>query len=117
MNLIYHLADKDEWNRFASTPEYRCRSLSEEGFIHCSEDHGQALRVANRLFRGVNSLLILELDVTKLEAPLKREASRSGEIYPHIYGPINTDAVAQVLELHSNDNGEFSSIIRHDIFD
>lgn len=111
MNLIYHLAHKDDWDRFASTPEYSCSSLSEEGFIHCSEDREQALKVANRLFKGLNSLIVLELDVMKLKAPLKREASRSGEIYPHIYGPINTDAVAQVLALHCDNNGQFSSIV------
>ena len=110
MKLIYHLAQKDEWNQFSTFTEYSCSSLSDEGFIHCSEDHEQALRVANRLFKGTTDLLVLALDVNKLESPLKREASRSGEIYPHIYGPINTNAVSQVLELHCDDNGDFSSI-------
>ena len=47
MNLIYHLAHKDDWDRFASTPEYSCSSLSEEGFIHCSEDPEQALKLVH----------------------------------------------------------------------
>ena len=48
-----------------------------------------------RAGRGHTDMAVLELETDRLTAPLKREPSRSGEIYPHIYGKINTDAVVR----------------------
>jgi len=116
MSTIYHLADRAEWEAGAPSlenraGEYRAGSLAEEGFIHCSEDEAQMLRVANRLFQGRTDLVMLDLNVDALTSPLKREPSRSGEIYPHIYGPINTDAVVRVRSLIPDAGGIFGEIL------
>ena len=116
MSIIYHLAGKDEWEASAgswpdSAGDYCAGSLAEEGFIHCSEDEAQLLRVANRLFKGRTDLVVLDLNVDALTSPLKRESSRSGEIYPHIYGPINTDAVVRVRSLIPDADGVFEEIL------
>ena len=55
MPIIYHLAGRAEWEAGAASlqyraGEYRPGSLAEEGFIHCSEDEDQALRVVSRLY-------------------------------------------------------------------
>ena len=110
MPIIYHLAGKAEWEACASSPEYQPGSLAEEGFIHCSEDEAQMLRVANRLFNGRTDLIVLDLNIDTLASPLVREPSRSGDIYPHIYGPINTDAVVRVRSLKPADDGSFVEI-------
>ena len=116
MSIIYHLASRAEWEAADSSSknragEYRAGSLAEEGFIHCSEDEAQMLRVANRLFKGRTDLVVLDLSVDALTSPLKRESSRSGEIYPHIYGPINTDAVVRVRSLIPDADGVFEEIL------
>ena len=107
MSPVYHLTTGAEWEASRSTPEHRAPSLAEEGFIHCSQDREQMLRVANRLFSGQGDLIALEVDTDRLTAPLVREPSRSGEIYPHIYGPLNTDAVVGVLALAADTTGQF----------
>ena len=112
MPIIYHLAGRAEWEAGAASLQYRAGeyrpcSLAEEGFIHCSEDEAQMLRVANRLFDGRTDLVVLDLNVDALTSPLKREPSRSGEIYPHIYGPINIDAVVRVRRLLPDADGIF----------
>ena len=66
------------------------------------------LGVANRLFAGLADVLVLEVDTERLPSPVKHEPSRSGEIYPHIYGPINVDAVAGVRPLIADAQGRFS---------
>ncbi len=119
MAIIYHLAGRAEWEAGAASSkygagEYRAGSLAEEGFIHCSEDEAQMLRVANRLFNGRTDLLVLDLNVDALTSPLKREPSRSGEIYPHIYGPINTDAVVRVRRLVPAADGIFGELPEDD---
>ncbi len=116
MPIIYHLTGRAEWEAGADSSkygagEYRAGSLAEEGFIHCSEDEAQMLRVANRLFNGRTDLLVLDLDVDALTSPLKRDPSRSGEIYPHIYGPINTDAVVRVRRLVPDSEGIFEELL------
>lgn len=110
MPNIYHLIDQDSWNSAGSTAEYRAESLAAEGFIHCSENVDQMLKVANRLYSGRADMLALELDSQRLTSPVRREASRSGEIYPHIYGPLNTDAVINVWSLPPDADGNFSGV-------
>ena len=110
MAIIYHLAAQADWDAASAEEEYQAASLAEEGFIHCSHDEAQLLRVANRLFQGRHDFLVLDVDTDRLISPLKREPSRSGEIYPHIYGPLNTNAVLQVRLLIVDTNGEFSSV-------
>ena len=59
------------------------------------------LRVAARLFAGRTDLLVLDVDTDKLpeDSPVIREPARSGEIYPHVYGPIDPHAVVRVRAL------------------
>ena len=95
MALIFHLTYKDAWETARPTGEYAASSLAEEGFIHCSKDIPQLLKVAARLYPGESGLLVLDVDLDKLTSPIKNEPSRSGEIYPHIYGMLNSSAVVR----------------------
>ncbi|PKB70432.1 MAG: hypothetical protein BZY87_10730 [SAR202 cluster bacterium Io17-Chloro-G6] len=106
MALIYHLIYKSAWENARPAGEYSAPSLAEEGFIHCSKDIPQLLQVAARLYPGETNLLVLDVDLDKLTAPLKREPSRSGEIYPHIYGKLNADAVVRERALNVSADGE-----------
>ena len=100
-SIIYHLAFRADWEAGLASGEYRAPSLAEEGFIHASGDEDQMLRVAARLFAGRDDLLALDVDTDKLpeDSPVIREPARSGEMYPHVYGPINPDAIVQVRAL------------------
>ena len=99
--IIHHLAFRADWDAGLAAGEYRVPSLDDEGFIHASGDEEQMLRVAARLFAGRTDLLALEVDTERLpeDSPVIREPARSGEIYPHVYGPINPDAVVRVRAL------------------
>ncbi len=110
MALIYHLINQADWDAARSAAKYRAESLAVEGFIHCSQDEAQLLQVANRLYAGRADMLALEVDTDRLISPVKREPSRSGEIYPHIYGPLNISAVARVRPLPLDAAGKFSMV-------
>lgn len=105
--IILHLIKRAEWEAAQAAAEHRAESLAAEGFIHCSQDAAQMLLVAQRLYPGRQDLLALEVETDRLTAPVKREPSRSGELYPHIYGPLNTDAVAGVRPLLRDPQGRF----------
>ena len=108
MTIIYHLAHRDAWAEAQAAGEYEAPSLAQEGFIHCSEDEAQLLRVVERLYLGVDGLQVLDVDTAKLNAGVRREPSRSGEMYPHIYGRINTGAVIRVRHLLLDADGRHS---------
>ena len=105
MALIYHLTYKRSWEAAKPTGEYAAPSLADEGFIHCSKDITQLLKVSARLYPGDENLLVLDVDLDKLMSPIKEEPSRSGEIYPHIYGMLNADAVVRERVLMVNAEG------------
>lgn len=107
-SVIYHLAFRGDWEAGLAAGVYRAPSLAEEGFIHASGDEAQTLRVAARLFAGSTDLLVLDIDTVLLGggSPVIREAARSGEIYPHIYGAIALDAVVRIRELVPDPDGQ-----------
>jgi len=78
MAMIYHLAPVSDWEAAGGLEEYAAESLESEGFIHCSKDHSQAIEVANRLFKGRDDMLVLELDVDRLVSPIKHDCGGSG---------------------------------------
>ena len=96
MAIIYHITTDAAWNIAREIGEYTTPSLKEEGFIHCSQ-HAQLAGVKQRYFEGRNDLLLLTIDSDKLTSSLIFEWSPSvQDTFPHVYGPINIDAVTEV---------------------
>ena len=94
--IIYHITSIPEWEGAKQKGYYEAPSLHTEGFIHCSEAE-QVKGVLERYYTGKSNLLKLVIDTEKLSAPLKFELAPSvNENFPHIYGPINLDAVVKV---------------------
>jgi uncharacterized protein (DUF952 family) len=56
-------------------------------------------RVANARFRGAPDLVLLCVAVDRLGAPLRYEPGDPGsdEVFPHLYGPLEVDAVMRVI--------------------
>lgn len=96
MPLIYHITTSEEWNRALQKGQYESSSLKEEGFIHCSEDR-QVADVLKRYFAGKTNLVKLTIETQKLTSQLIYDWSNAIEdTFPHVYGPINLDAVIKV---------------------
>ncbi len=98
--VIYHLALASDWAEAQQAGEYaistRGRTLADEGFIHASRvDQWPAIR--DRFYADVTaSLVLLEIDPNRLASPLVVEfVAEAGDSFPHIYGPLNLDAVLQ----------------------
>ena len=107
--MILHLTPAAAWAAAGNTGVYTADSLPSEGFIHCSEP-GQALWVANTRFRGRTDLLLLHIDPARLTAPVRYENLEGGaEQFPHIYGPLNVDAVVGADPFPCMDDGCFDA--------
>jgi uncharacterized protein (DUF952 family) len=97
MGLICHIADQQEWAKALTEGAYTTASLQEEGFIHAS-DPSQVEASFQRYYAGQTGLVKLVIDTEKLTSQLIYEWSPSTEAtFPHIYGPINLDAVIEVI--------------------
>jgi len=99
MNLIYHITTEGEWEDAKRNGFYIAPSLKTEGFIHCSEQQ-QVKGVLERYYSGKTALIKLVIDAKKLTSELKYELAPSvNENFPHVYGPINLDAVVNVEKM------------------
>ncbi len=109
MALILHITQAAAWQAAQRAGSYPEPPLAPQGFIHCSRPD-QVIRVANYLFRGKQDLLLLCIDTNLLTAALDPAGLEAGEEdFPHIHGQINLDAVVEVLDFPSKEDGTFAS--------
>ena len=94
---IYHIVLPDDWAAW-DTDLYTAKSLETEGFIHCSFAE-QLNGVIERYYAGESEVVVLELETGSLMSRVVNEPSTGNEIYPHIYGPINRDAIVSVKKM------------------
>jgi uncharacterized protein (DUF952 family) len=106
--LIYHITQRSAWEQAKANGQYTAPSLSTEGFIHASTLE-QVIGTANLLFHGQSGMVLLVIDGQRLEHELRyEEAPGTGQKFPHLYGPLNLDAVLKVVEFPHGDQGDFS---------
>jgi uncharacterized protein (DUF952 family) len=97
--MIYHVVAKKKWQAALTQGLYEADSLNSEGFIHASKKE-QVDGVLERYYSGQHNLLLLHIDESRLSSRLKYEMSASvNEEFPHIFGPLNLEAVVNVTEL------------------
>ncbi len=109
--VILHLCTQAEWLAAQERGEYRADSLAQEGFIHCSRPD-QIVNVANLFFPGREGLLLLWIDTQNLESELRWEPVE-GDLFPHLYGPLNLDAVSATSEFSPDPDGVFRNLPPH----
>ena len=112
MGIIYHIATVPDWSRAREGGEYRTstrgRTLEQQGFIHASAEQ-QVAPVANAVYGGKRDLVVLVIDEAKVTPGLVYEPVQGwDQPFPHIYGPLNTDAVLKTIPLVADADGRFS---------
>lgn len=108
MAIILHITSRRDWEGAQAAGSYRADTLASEGFIHCSTPE-QAIPVANLVFRGRPDLVLLCIDPGRVAAEIRYENLEGGEeSFPHVYGPLNLDAVIQVFDLPPGEGGRFT---------
>ena len=84
-------------------------------FGELASGHAQAVMVANARFKGHTGLLLLVVDPARLAAELRYEApfeasnpAEAAQLFPHLYGPLNLDAVVDVRPFEPDEDGLFT---------
>lgn len=108
MAIIFHITTLKAWNRAVGEGTYRTETFPIEGFIHCST-RDQVIKVANIRFRDQTGLVLLSIDTDEVAAEVVYENLEGGQqLFPHIYGELNTEAVVHVAKFAPETDGYFT---------
>ena len=99
---IFHIATASDWTAALESGAYststRGVTLEHEGFIHASRED-QVEGVRGRYYADVEEpLVLLSIETDLLDVPWREDAV-GDETYPHLYGPLNPQAVVGVTPL------------------
>jgi uncharacterized protein (DUF952 family) len=98
---------KAAWEAVPAGSSYQAATLASEGFVHCTAEPPILEAVANRFYRSeAGDWLILLVDLDQVAAPVRWEAA-DGHLFPHIYGPIEREAVVSVIPFPRRDDGTY----------
>lgn len=110
-SLILHITTRTAWDAAKAVGEYRAESLDGEGFIHFSTP-AQVVGTASALYADRDDLVLLIVDAAKVQAHLRWEAPAGpgdpGEQFPHLYAPLDVQAVAAVVDFPRGADGSFT---------
>lgn len=102
----FHYSPAEYFAALDPEKDYTPPHYAQEGFIHCTDGSENMAKVANRYYRGdPRDFLVLYLDKTRIKSPVKYEDP--AEIYPHIYGPLNRDAIVEIRPALRAPDGTF----------
>ena len=108
--MIYHVSTPDEWASAQRDGAYqfstRGQMLDDVGFIHCSRLE-QVAGVLQAFYAGAGPLLLLTIDESRLSSPWRDDEVAPGVFFPHVYGPIDLDAVVAVRPLEETPDGGY----------
>ncbi len=105
--MIYHITTPAAWKKGQEDGCYLPEAFAQDGFIHCSKQE-QIVGVGERYYAGQTGLLILGINPDKLIAKVVFENLIGGEeLFPHIYGALNLQAVESTASFGANPDGSF----------
>ena len=105
----YHLAPRETWEAWEAGDRalsYAAASLASEGFIHCTDGASEMVATANRHYADDRrAFVVLTVDLGRLTSPWRHD--EPGSPYPHLYGPIEREAIVRVIPAPRDDEGRF----------
>ncbi len=105
---VYHIARAQDWELAQQTGKYKAASLASQGFIHAANQQQLEQLRQSGIFSTQQPWVVLSVDMLKLQPEVRFEAAddppgftaHAGELFTHIYGMINLDAITTVQSLY-----------------
>jgi uncharacterized protein (DUF952 family) len=105
-DVFFHLVAAAYYRDSDSSEPYTPAGFESEGFIHCTEGVDNVAAVGNRHYKDDRRMyIVLVIDPAKVRSEIKYEDP--ARIYPHIYGPLNRDAITTILPILRAADGAF----------
>jgi uncharacterized protein (DUF952 family) len=107
--LTHHLTPEEVWIRQADAGTYVPEAYDADGFIHCTDGESNLLKVGSQYYAADRRpYLVLDIALEKLNSAVRYEDPE--RTYPHIYGPLNREAVVGVRRAVRLADGTFAAV-------
>jgi uncharacterized protein (DUF952 family) len=104
---IYKIASTSDWEQARASGALAGTPVDlADGYIHFSTA-SQLGETLDKHYRGAKGLVLAAIDPDLLPDGLRWEASRGGQFFPHLYGPLPMSAVIAERPLDARDDGGF----------
>ena len=105
MSLVYKILPKAAWDEAVARGRFDGSAIDvSDGYIHFSTA-AQAQETAAKHFHGHAGLVVVAVEATDLGAALRWEPSRGGQLFPHLYGPLDPVLARGVTDASLGPNG------------
>ena len=105
-DITYHGVPQPYWNALAPAEPYVPSDFEREGFIHCTDGREAISIILTQYYKeDAGEWLVLSIDKSRIAAPVKYEDPAG--IFPHVYGPLNRDAIVDVKPIGRASDGTF----------
>lgn len=105
LTRAYKILDRAAWEAAREAGRFEGAEIDlRDGYIHLSTA-AQAAETVRLHFRGRADLVLLELEAGDFDPPLRWEPSRGGQLFPHLYGPLDVARVRAVHEAPPGPDG------------
>lgn len=108
-HVTYHLVPTEIWEAQKFERAYIPEGFAADGFIHCTDTLEELVAVGNRYYReDARHFLVLAIDCELVTSEIRYEDDC--RIFPHIFGPLDADAVLSVQSVARASDGTFLSM-------
>ncbi len=106
MTTIYKICGEAEWAKAQAAGRYDGSADDRlDGFIHFSTA-AQLPGTLGKHFAGRDDLVLIAVEAEALGDALKWQPSRGGDLFPHLYGALDTSAAMWVAPLRRDAAGQ-----------
>ncbi|MEX2227160.1 MAG: DUF952 domain-containing protein [Dehalococcoidia bacterium] len=107
-DLTHHLVPAEYFRAQPEDTDFAPEAFAADGFIHCTDGAANLIQTANRYYRDdPRAFVALVIDKSKVQADIRYEDP--ARLYPHIYGPLNRDAIVRVVAMRRAADGTFEA--------
>jgi uncharacterized protein (DUF952 family) len=106
MRLAYHGTPKQYFDALDASKSYVPEPFAREGFIHTTEGREAVSITLTKYYKSsAEPWVVLYIDQDRVTSPIRFDDP--AEVFPHIYGPLNRDAIVAVRDIGRAPDGTF----------
>ena len=106
MRLAYHGTPKTYFESLDPTAPYVPEPFAREGFIHTTEGREAVSITLTKYYKSsAEPWVVLYIDQDRVTSPIRYDDP--AEVFPHIYGALNRDAIVAVKDIRRSADGTF----------
>jgi len=103
--IVYKIMSAAELKQMERDGEFRGSPADlADGYIHLSCG-SQLAATLDKHFSGVDGLMLVAVDLSRLDDIVRWEPARGGQLFPHIHGRLPAGAVVSVATLERTPDG------------